>query len=73
MVDSEEEEEEEVWVEVEDISSVITAHSQDTWKGIFKTLVPLATILTHLIMSSNIVQYFWPNSKRDEEETNKYN
>jgi hypothetical protein len=29
-VDSKEEEEEEVWVEVEDRSSVITVHNQDT-------------------------------------------
>jgi hypothetical protein len=72
-VDSNEEDEVEVGVEVEDKSSIISAHGQDTWKGIIRTLVPLATIVTRLIMSSNIVYYFWPNSRRDEEETKKYN
>jgi hypothetical protein len=51
VVDSEEEDEEEVWVEVEDRSSIITAHSQDTWQGTVRTLVPLAVIATHLNMS----------------------
>jgi hypothetical protein len=72
-VDSEEEDEEEAWVEVEVRLSIITVHNQDIWQGIFRTLVPLATIVTHLIMSLKIVQYCWPNSRRDEEETNKYN
>jgi hypothetical protein len=73
VVDSEEEDEEEVWVEVEDRSSVITVHNQDIWQGIVRTLVPLATIVTPSIMSLKIVQYCWPNSRRDEEETNKFN
>jgi hypothetical protein len=50
-VDSEEEEEEEVWVEVEDISSAITVHIQDTWQGTVRTLVPLAATVTHSNMS----------------------
>jgi hypothetical protein len=50
-VDSEDEEEEEVWVEVEDRSSVITAHNQDTWKGTERTLVPLEATTTHSNMS----------------------
>jgi hypothetical protein len=57
MVDSEEEDEEEVWVEVEVRLFVITMHNQDIWQGIVRTLVLLATIVTHLIMSSKIVQY----------------
>ena len=73
VVDLEEEDEEEVWVEVEDISFFITAHNHDTWQGIGRTHVPLATIVTRLIMSSKIVQYCWPNSRKDEEETKKYN
>jgi hypothetical protein len=48
-------------------------HNQDIWQGIVRTLVLLATTVTHLIMSSKIVQYCWPNSRRDEEETNKSN
>jgi hypothetical protein len=72
-VDSKEEDEEEAWDEVEDRSYVITAHNQDIWQGIVRTLVLLATIVTHLTMSLNIVQRCWPNSKRDEEETNKFN
>jgi hypothetical protein len=55
VVDSEEGDEEEVWVEVEVISSVITMHKQDIWKGIVRTLVPLATTVIHLIMLSKIV------------------
>jgi hypothetical protein len=50
-VDSEEEDEEEAWAEVEDRSFVITAHSQVTWQGIVRTLVPLAVTATHLNMS----------------------
>jgi hypothetical protein len=49
-VDSEEEDEEEEWVEAEDRSSVITVHNQDTSQGIVKTLVPLAATATHLNM-----------------------
>jgi hypothetical protein len=51
VVDSEEEDEEEVWVEVEARSFVITVHSQDTWQGTVRTLVPLAVTATHLNMS----------------------
>jgi hypothetical protein len=51
MVDSEEEDEEEAWAEVEVRSFVITAHSQVTWQGTIKTLVPVAVIATHLNMS----------------------
>jgi hypothetical protein len=47
VVNSKEEEEEEVWVEVEDRSSVITTCSQDTWKGTARTLVPHAAIANH--------------------------
>jgi hypothetical protein len=53
-VDSEEEEEEEAWVEVEVRSFVITTHSQDTWKGTIRTLVPPTTTATHLNMSLKI-------------------
>jgi hypothetical protein len=52
-VDSEEEEE--VWVKVEDRSFFITVHNQDTWQGIVRTLVPLASIATHLSMLSRNV------------------
>jgi hypothetical protein len=47
MVDSEEENEEEEWVEAEDRSSIITVQNQDTLQGISRTLVPLQ--LLHLI------------------------
>jgi hypothetical protein len=67
------EDSEEVWIEVEVRLFAITAHNQDIWQGIVRTLVPLATIVTCFIMSSNIAQYFWPNSRRYEEETNKSN
>jgi hypothetical protein len=50
-VDSEEEGEEEAWAEVEDRSFVITMHSEVTWKGTIRTLVPLAVTATHLNMS----------------------
>jgi hypothetical protein len=50
MVDSEEEDEEEAWVKVEVRSFVITVHSQVTWKGTVKTIVPLAATATHLNM-----------------------
>jgi hypothetical protein len=49
-VDSEQEDEEEEWVEAEDRSSVITAHNQDNLQGIFRTLVPLAAIVACLTM-----------------------
>jgi hypothetical protein len=51
VVDSEEEDEQEAWVEVDVRSFVITGHSQDTWQGIVRTFVPLAVIATHLNMS----------------------
>jgi hypothetical protein len=50
VVDSEEEEGEEVWVEVEVRSFVITVHNQVIWKVTVKTLIPLAVIATHLNM-----------------------
>jgi hypothetical protein len=50
VVDSEEEDEEEAWVKVKVRSFVITAHSQVTWKGTVRTLVPLAATATHLNM-----------------------
>jgi hypothetical protein len=54
-VDSVEEDEEEVWVEVNVRSFVITAHRQEIWQGTVKTLVPLATTATHLNMLLKIV------------------
>jgi hypothetical protein len=57
MVDSEEEDEEEAWVEVEVRSFVITAPIQVTWQGTVRTLVPLAATATHLNMLLKIVQY----------------
>jgi hypothetical protein len=72
-VDYEEEEEEEVWVEVEDISFVINVHNQDTWQGTVRTLVPLATTATHWSMLSRNVQHYWLRFRRNEEENNKYN
>jgi hypothetical protein len=48
VVDSEEEDEQEVWVEVESRSFFIIAHSQDIFQGIVRTLVPLAATATHL-------------------------
>jgi hypothetical protein len=50
MGDSEEEDEEEAWVEVEVRSSAITVHNQVTWKGTVRTLVVLAATATHLNM-----------------------
>jgi hypothetical protein len=49
-VDSEDEDDEEEWVEVEDRSSKITTHNQDTLQGIVRALVPLAAIATCLTM-----------------------
>jgi hypothetical protein len=43
-------EEEEVWVEVEVKSFVITVHNHDIWLGTFKTLVPIGATATHLNM-----------------------
>jgi hypothetical protein len=56
MVDSEERDEEEVWVEGEVRSFSITMHSLDIWQGIVRTLVLIATTVIHLIMSSKNVQ-----------------
>jgi hypothetical protein len=53
-VDSEEEYKVEAWVEVEVRSFVITMHSQVTWQGTVRTLIPLVAIATHLNMLSNI-------------------
>jgi hypothetical protein len=64
--------EEEVWVEVEDRSYVITAHSQDTWQGTVRIFVPLTATATHLSMLSRNVQHCWLSFRRNEEETNKY-
>jgi hypothetical protein len=55
VTDSEEEDEEEAWAEVEVRSNFITAHNQVTWKGTVKTLVPVAVTTTHLNMSWKIV------------------
>jgi hypothetical protein len=49
-VDSEEEDDEEEWVEDEDRSYVITVCNQDTSQGNFKTLLPLAATATRLNM-----------------------
>ena len=49
-VDSEEEDEEEAWVEVEVRSFVITVPIRVIWRGIVTTLVPLAPTTTHLNM-----------------------
>jgi hypothetical protein len=56
-VDSEEEDEEEAWVEVEVRSFVITVPSRVIWQGIVRTLVPLAATATHLNMLLRIVQH----------------
>jgi hypothetical protein len=73
VVDSEEEYEEEVRVEVEVRSFLITAHIQEIWQGTVRTLVPLVAIATHSNMLLKISLFWWPNFRRDEEETNKYN
>jgi hypothetical protein len=57
VVDSEEEDEVEAWVEVEVRSFVITVHNQDIWQGTVRTLVPLAATATHLNMLLKIVQH----------------
>ena len=49
-VDSEEEDEDEEWIEAEDRSSIITAHNQDTLQRIVRTLVPLVATAAHLTM-----------------------
>jgi hypothetical protein len=73
-VDSEEEEED-VWVEVEDKSFIITAHNQDTWKGIVRTLALLVAIATPSSMLLKNVQHYWINFKRNEDlsRTHRYN
>jgi hypothetical protein len=70
-MDSEEEDEEEVWVKVEVRSFFITVHGQEIWQGTVRTLVPLATTTTHLNMLLKIVSSCYPNFRRDEEETHK--
>jgi hypothetical protein len=74
-MDSEEEDEEEEWVEIEDRSFVITAHSHDTWQGTVKTLVPLVANATHSNTLSRNVQHCWLNFKRNEDlgRTHRYN
>jgi hypothetical protein len=72
-VDSAEEEQEEVWVKVEEKSYVITVHNQDTWQGTFRTLVPLAATSIHSSMLLRNVQHCCPSFRRNEEEINKYN
>ena len=51
MVDSEEEDEEEEWAEVEVVSFVINADNQVIWKVTIRTLLPLAVTAIHLNMS----------------------
>jgi hypothetical protein len=51
VVDSKEEDEEEISVKVEVISYVITVYNQDIWQGTIIALEPLATTVTHLNMS----------------------
>ena len=74
-VDSEDKEEEEVWFEAEERSSIITAHSQDISQGTVITLALLATIATPSSMLSRNVQHYWLNFRRDEDlnRTHKYN
>jgi hypothetical protein len=57
MMDSEEEEEEEVWVEVDERSSITTVRSQDTSQGNFRTLALLATTATPSSMLLRNVQH----------------
>jgi hypothetical protein len=54
-VDSEEEDEEEAWVEFEVRSFVITVPIQVIWQGTVRTLVPLTVTATHLNMVLRIV------------------
>jgi predicted phosphohydrolase len=49
-MDLEEEDEEEVWVEDKDISSVMIVHNHDTWQWTIRTLSLLAAIAAHLNM-----------------------
>jgi hypothetical protein len=51
VVDSQEEDEEQVWVKVKARSFVITVHNQVIWQGTVKTLVSPAVTTTHLNMS----------------------
>jgi hypothetical protein len=73
MVDSKEEDEEEVWVKVKVRSFAITTHIQEIWQGAIRTLVPLAATEPQLNMLLKIVSCCYPNFGRDEEETHKYN
>jgi hypothetical protein len=74
-VDLEENDEEEVWIEAKDRSFVITAHSQDTWKGTFRTLSLLPAIATSSSMLLKNVQHCWLKFKRNEDlsRTRRYN
>jgi hypothetical protein len=58
VVDSEEEDDEEEWVEAKDKSSVITVHNQDTLQGIFRTLVLLAATATCCAQPRHLARYF---------------
>jgi hypothetical protein len=75
VVDSEDEDEEEVWVEFEHRSSVIIAHSQDTWQGIVRTLALLVATATPSSMLLKNVQSCWLNFKRNKDlsKTHRYN
>jgi hypothetical protein len=57
MAGSEEENKEESWVKVEARLFSITGLSQVIWKGIVRTLAPLAATVIHLTMSLKTVQY----------------
>jgi hypothetical protein len=66
-VDSEDEDEEEVWVEAKDRSSVVTVHNQDTSQGTIRTLALLAAIATPSSMLSRNVQHCCPRLRKDED------
>ena len=57
MVGSEQEDEEEAWVEVKVRLFSIIVPSQVTWEWIFKTLVLLVATVIHLTMSLKTFQY----------------
>jgi hypothetical protein len=50
VVDSEDEDEEEVWIKAKDRSSVTTTHNQDTSQGSVRTLALLEATAAHLNM-----------------------
>jgi hypothetical protein len=64
-VDSEEEDEEEVWAKVEAKSFVITMHSWDIWQGTSRTLVPRAVTITHSNMLLRNVQHCCLRFRKD--------